>query len=291
MTTFSREQVMLSVTQDALQAVMAVAQKAGEAIMSVYQDQQRYNTQTKPDNSPVTDADVLANQVILQGLRELPFPTLAALPVISEELDEGLFENRRDWPACWLVDPLDGTKEFLARNGEFSVNIALVVGHEVYMGVVHGPAAGVSYVAARGLGAYRVAGHGWDVLVTARMPARDARRPVRITLSRRHHIDRVERLAQVVKARWGEVEMVHAGSAFKLCAVAEGSADVYPRFGPTYEWDTAAAQVIVEEAGGHVLTMDGQRLRYNARDTLLNGNFLACGSVPASWLGCLAGLV
>lgn len=273
-----------------MRAVLAIAEKAGEAIMAIYQDPKRFNTQTKADNSPVTDADLAANQVILDGLKQLPWPALAGLPVISEEIEESLFDNRREWPACWMVDPLDGTKEFVARNGEFSVNIALVLGHEVYLGVVHGPAMATSYVGARGFGAYCVKKSGWQVLVTSRLPDRDAGRPVRITLSRRHGEERIHQLQQAVARRWGKTEVIHAGSAFKLCAVAEGSADVYPRFGPTYEWDTAAAQVIVEEAGGHVLTMGGQRLRYNTRDTLLNGDFLVCGAVPASWLGCLASL-
>lgn len=261
--------------------VLAVAEAAGREIMAIYADASRWAVQTKADASPLTAADLAAHHHIMTGLAALPGPW-GSLPVLSEESSDAELADRRDWPACWLVDPLDGTKEFIARNGEFSVNIALIVGDAAVLGVVHGPATGVSYVAASGLGGFRVDVSGWHRIRVADLPLA-GERSIQLTVSRRHGLEQLERFEQAVVEDFGEVQSVPAGSAFKICAVAEGRADAYPRFGPTSEWDTAAAQIVLEEAGGHLIDQQGRTFRYNRRDTLLNTSFLAVGCEPQRW--------
>ncbi|MES2908679.1 MAG: 3'(2'),5'-bisphosphate nucleotidase CysQ [Pseudomonadota bacterium] len=265
-----------------MQEVLAVAEAAGREIMAIYADASRWAVQTKADESPLTAADLAAHHRIVEDLAGIAAPW-AALPVLSEESSEAELAGRRDWPACWLVDPLDGTKEFIARNGEFSVNIALIVDDAAVLGIVHGPATGVSYVAAKGLGSFRVDVSGWHRVHTTALPAK-GERPIQLTVSRRHGLEQLALFEQVLMDDFGAVQSVPAGSAFKICAVAEGRADAYPRFGPTSEWDTAAAQIVLEEAGGHLIDCQGRVFRYNRRDTVLNSGFLAVGSEPQRWL-------
>lgn len=262
--------------------VLAVAEAAGREIMAIYADGSRWAVQTKADESPLTAADLAAHQRIVADLAGVAAPW-NALPVLSEESSQAELAGRRDWPACWLVDPLDGTKEFIARNGEFSVNIALIVGDAVVLGVVHGPATGISYVAAKGLGSFRVDVSGWHRIHTAALPIK-GERPIQLTVSRRHGLEQLEWFEQAVVEDFGAVQSVPAGSAFKICAVAEGRADAYPRFGPTSEWDTAAAQIVLEEAGGQLIDQQGRAFCYNRRNTLLNASFVAVGSEPQRWL-------
>lgn len=262
--------------------VLAVAEAAGREIMAIYADASRWAVQTKADESPLTAADLAAHQRIVVDLAGVAAPW-NALPVLSEESSQAELAGRCDWPACWLVDPLDGTKEFIARNGEFSVNIALIVGDAVVLGVVHGPATGISYVAAKGLGSFRVDVSGWHRIHTAALPIK-GERPIQLTVSRRHGLEQLERFEQAVVEDFGAVQSVPAGSAFKICAVAEGRADAYPRFGPTSEWDTAAAQIVLEEAGGQLIDQQGRAFCYNRRNTLLNASFVAVGSEPQRWL-------
>lgn len=269
------------VDRELLLAVMALAGRAGEAILAIYADSARWQVQSKSDDSPLTAADLAAHAVIADGLARLPLTA----PLLSEESAPAELAGRREWPRFWLVDPLDGTKEFLARNGEFSVNIALVTGEVAVLGVVYCPVTGVSYVAARGLGAFRVEQGVWHAIRVAALPVA-GERLLQLTVSRRHGSDELPRFERAVTAAIGPVQSVPAGSAFKICAVAEGRADAYPRFGPTSEWDTAAAQVVLEEAGGFLVAPDGRPFRYNARATLLNGSFLAVGAEPARWLAC-----
>lgn len=272
-------------THEQMQAVIAVARAAGDAIMAIYADRSRWAVTDKADDSPVTAADLAAHRVIRDGLRALPWPVLADSPLLSEESPAHELAGRRQWPTCWLVDPLDGTREFIAGNGEFSVNIAWIQGDEAVLGVVLSPVSGRVYVAARGQGAWRVEAD-WTRLQTAALPDTAQPRPLRLTVSRRHGLGPLVSFEQAVREKLGPLERHPAGSAFKLCAVAEGSADAYPRFGPTSEWDTAAAQVVLEEAGGHLVDGRGRPFRYNCRDTLLNGDFLAVGSSPSRWLAC-----
>lgn len=268
-------------TRELMQAVLDVAVAAGHEILAIYHDESRWELQHKADESPLTAADMAAHYRIERGLRDL----LQDTPVLSEESDEILHEERAGWTHFWLVDPLDGTREFVARNDEFSVNIALVQGHEAVLGVVYAPVTGVGYVAARGLGAWRVEAETWSRLQSAALPL-PGERPLRLCESRRHRDPREDDFVAAVRASLGEVSVKMAGSAFKICAVAEGTADAYPRMGPTMEWDTGAGQVVVEEAGGALLDDHGRPLRYNARKTLRNGSFIVLGSAPDRWLSC-----
>lgn len=261
-----------------LPAVLALAEKAGHEIMVIYRDESRWDVQHKEDDSPLTAADIASNRVLVPGLSALA----PDIPVISEECDESHFTERLSWPRCWLVDPLDGTKEFIARNDEFSINIALVENNEAVLGVVYSPVTGSAFFAARGAGAFRKTDG-----VTLPLHAEDlpkAGEIFRIVASRRHRGPRDLAFCEDVSRRLGPVELTLAGSAFKICAVAEGDAHAYPRFGPTMEWDTAAGQVVVEEAGGALVDAKGRPFRYNQRETLLNSSFLVVGGSVPPWL-------
>lgn len=263
-----------------MREVPLIAAAAGVDIMAIYRDSSRWNVQSKDDDSPLTAADIAANTTIIAGLKKLP----SAIPVISEECDETPFAERALWPYCWLVDPLDGTREFIARNDEFSVNIALLEGNTAVLGVIYAPVTETVYVAARGLGAFRIEKDGTSTaLKTVRLPLQK-KRAIRLVASRRHRDAREAEFILRVQEKIGDTELATAGSAFKICAVAEGRADAYPRFGPTMEWDTAAGQVIVEEAGGALLDENGRVFSYNARESLRNGSFIVVGDAVEQWL-------
>ncbi|MBZ9539941.1 3'(2'),5'-bisphosphate nucleotidase CysQ [Modicisalibacter tunisiensis] len=233
-----------------LGAVERIALDAGRAIMTVYA--REFSVEEKHDRSPLTEADQAAHDLIVAGLEALP----DAIPVLSEEDVEG-FPGSDARGRYWLVDPLDGTKEFIKRNGEFTVNIALIEHGKPVLGVVVAPALGVSYLAAEGVGAFKVGEDGERRAIrTASGPAVGT--PWRVVGSRSH--------PSAEMAAWlenlGPHEMVAMGSSLKLCLVAEGAADAYPRLGPTCLWDTGAAQAVVEQAGGRVETLQGEPLRY-----------------------------
>ncbi len=251
--------------------VSAIARAAGQAIMEHYAG--RVVVERKADDSPLTAADLDAHRAIVAGLRDLT----PDVPVLSEESSGIGTAQRRRWREYWLVDPLDGTKEFLSRNGEFTVNIALVRDHSPVLGIVHAPALAVprTYAGSEGAGATRADGAG------APRPIRVASAPaiLRVVGSRSHRGASLDAFL----ARLGPHELVAMGSSLKFCLVAEGAADVYPRFGPTSEWDTAAAQAVVEAAGGVVLAPDRAPLRYNARDDLLNPSFIASADATRDW--------
>lgn len=282
----AQARVRNSVTRDALAAVMTVAEQAGHAIMAIYNEPARWAVTEKLDASPITAADIAAHESIVKGLQALADKTLADLPILSEESSPEDLQGRRNWPAYWLVDPLDGTKEFIARNGEFSVNIALIVGHEAVLGVVYGPATGINYVAAVGVGSFRVepAAPAWMPTQACAPDWSASSGTLKLTVSRRHGLERLQQFEQSLQAAGWQVDSIPAGSAFKICAVAEGRAHAYPRFGPTCEWDTAAAQVVLEQAGGELVDAKGQRFLYNCRNTLLNGDFLAVAKASKPWL-------
>jgi 3'(2'), 5'-bisphosphate nucleotidase len=259
-------------TRSLLHAIAALAQDAGRAIMKVYDTE--FAVESKSDDSPLTAADRAAHDVIVAGLQQLT----PAIPVLSEESAEHIhdYSQRQPWKQFWLVDPLDGTKEFIKRNGEFTVNIALVDGHEPVLGVVVAPALGLVYYGARGLGGWKQ--HG-DNAPEALQPCIPARAQPAIVGSRSHRDSSLDGLLE----RIGPHEMKPMGSSLKFCLVAEGTADLYPRFGPTSEWDTAAAQAVLESVGGQVTDVQGEPLRYNARPTLLNPSFLAFADRTRDW--------
>jgi 3'(2'), 5'-bisphosphate nucleotidase len=258
------------VPADLLPAVLGLVEEAGAAIMAVYAT--AHGVEYKADDSPITRADHAAHDILSRGLQKLT----PSIPVLSEEAEAAHVPAvRRQWHELWLVDPLDGTREFISRNGEFTVNVALIHGHRAVLGAVAAPALGVTYYAASGHGAFRCR--------TGASPEPIAVRPAASRLvivgSRSHRGDSLDAML----ARIGPHELKPMGSALKFCLVAEGSADFYPRLGPTSEWDTAAAQAVLETAGGAVVRIDGKPLDYNARDTLLNPEFLAYGDRTRRW--------
>ncbi|WP_018232735.1 3'(2'),5'-bisphosphate nucleotidase CysQ [Thioalkalivibrio thiocyanodenitrificans] len=251
-----------------------IARQAGALILAVYE--QDFHVTEKTDRSPLTEADMAAHNHIVTALKDLT----PALPVLSEESDRIPFSERSGWRTYWLVDPLDGTREFVKRNGEFTVNIALIHDHEPVLGVVYAPVLDLCYTAARGLGASRNAsGAGPEAIRVGRR----RRHPV-VAGSRSHGTERMGRLLE----RLGKHELISMGSSLKFCLVAEGRADIYPRLGPTCEWDTAAAQCVVCEAGGQVVDLQGEPLRYNTRESLRNPEFLVIGD--ERWLDTLTGI-
>jgi 3'(2'), 5'-bisphosphate nucleotidase len=261
---------------DALrEGIIALAREAAAEILRVYEGE--FDVQRKDDDSPLTAADLAAHRCIVEGLERLS----PGIPVLSEESAQDVPALlRRQWPRMWLVDPLDGTREFVKRNGEFTVNIALIDEGEAVLGVVQAPVTGALWHGQRGRGAFRREGDR-DVPVRTRTPATA---PLRVAASRSHRDPRTE----AVLARMGEVEAIGVGSSLKFCRLAEGTMDAYPRFGPTSEWDTAAGQCVLEAAGGAVLDPRGRPLRYNQRDTILNGDFIALGDPSLPWREWLA---
>lgn len=252
-----------------------IARAAGREILEVYAADALTST-AKADDSPLTAADLRSHRLIVQQLAELT----PGVPVLSEEAADIPFARRRQWPRYWLVDPLDGTREFLARNGEFTVNIALIEGHTPVLGVVHVPVTDTRYFGLPGTGAWRQQGE--EPALAIRTAARAAT-PVRIVGSRSHRGDSLDAFL----ARIGAHTLLAIGSSLKFCLVAEGAADVYPRLGPTSEWDTAAAHAVLLAAGGSVRTLEGAPLEYNTREALLNPFFVACGPDDRDWLALL----
>ena len=253
---------------------IALAREAGEAIMRIYE--QDFAVQTKDDDSPLTAADLASHRILLAGLQALT----PDIPVLSEEAADVPWETRRDWRRLWLVDPLDGTREFVKKNGEFTVNIALIEDGEPVLGVVQAPALDYLVHAERGIGAFLREVHGDVPLATTRPAAA----PLRVAASRSH----LDARTQGVLERLGEHDRLGLGSSLKFCRIAEGRVDFYPRFGPTSEWDTAAGQAVLEAAGGAVLQTSGDPLRYNGKESILNPDFLALGDPDVPWREWLA---
>ena len=266
---------MLTLEAPAIAKVVAIARAAGDVILKVYHSGS-VKAASKSDSSPLTDADLRAHHLIVSRLAKLQ----PALPVLSEEASELSFATRAAWPRYWLIDPLDGTREFLSRNGEFTVNIALIDGNRAVSGVVHVPISGVTYWGSVGQGAWCAEAGGEPHRIRVQ-PALGA--SIRVAGSRSHRGDSLDRLLSGI----GPHDFVSMGSSLKFCLVAAGQADVYPRLGPTSEWDTAAAQAVLEAAGGAVLTLDGAPLRYNTKADYLNPHFVAFGSRQRDWVALL----
>lgn len=244
-----------------LPAIIDIAEQAGQAILAVYQqDNAAFNITGKADDSPLTAADLAAHQLIVKALTTLT----PELPILSEEASDISWDIRKTWQRYWLVDPLDGTKEFIKRNGEFTVNIALIEQGEPVLGVIHAPVLNKTYYAAKSQGAFLKQGATSKAIAVA-TPG-DV---VRVVGSRSHPSpDLAGYLTQFARH-----DMVPVGSSLKFCLVAEGSADVYPRFGPTMQWDTGAGHIIALEAGASV-TFDGIASQVYQRENLRNPNFI-----------------
>jgi 3'(2'), 5'-bisphosphate nucleotidase len=259
--------------EDLLERVRSIAQAAGEAILEVYE--RDFEVETKDDRSPLTEADRVSHRIITERLAALA----PALPIVSEEAADGEHRQRLEWRRYWLVDPLDGTKEFIKRNGEFTVNIALVDEHAPVLGAVLAPAIGREYFGGPAVdGAWRADNGGPKRSIHVAQPGSG---PLRVVGSRSHaNAGALERYLDTL----GPHVLKPMGSSLKICLVAEGEADVYPRFGPTSEWDTAAAHAVLEGAGGCMMDLDGRPLRYNRKESLLNPHFLAVGDRKRDWL-------
>ena len=266
-----------------LRQMQQIACSAGKEILSIYEDSRSIDVMVKADNSPLTEADRRAHNVIVEQLAALP----GKYPILSEESDAVSFQQRRSWETYWLVDPLDGTKEFISRNGEFTVNIALVDNGIARAGVVHVPVSGVSYIGELGLGAWKLAGDEppRPLIPTSLDPKSQH---LRIIASRNHRGPNIDRIISALEQDFAAVEVVSMGSSLKFCLLAAGEADIYPRLAPTSEWDTAAAHAALRAAGGAVVTTQFVPLRYNQKAELLNPHFIAVADASFDWRTRLA---
>lgn len=251
-------------SQDLLEKVLALVKKAGEKVLAIY-NEGPISSVNKEDGSPLTKADLLAHDIICHGLNAMD----AAIPILSEESSQELIKNRHDWEMLWMLDPLDGTQEFIHHTHEFTINIALIHDHKPILGVVYAPALGLLYYAMDGFGAYKEEqGKKEKIFVSSSLYPKTS--PIRIVASRRHGQEELHDFLKKIP----NYTLTNIGSALKICLIAEGKADLYPRLGPTSEWDTAAAHAIVNNAGGILCDLNYQPFKYNVRNTLLNGPFL-----------------
>ncbi len=260
--------------QSNTQKIHQLARNAGNAIMEIYQH--TFEVHNKADNSPVTAADMAAHHILVNGLSALT----PSYPVLSEESGDDIKEQRLNWSTYWLIDPLDGTKEFIKRNGEFTVNIALIENGVPIMGIVYAPALDTLYWGELGRGAFKQIGQSAiEPIHVTHIPTTD--KGWRVVGSRSHQTPEFSDFMQKLP----EADIVAMGSSLKLCLIAEGKADLYPRLGPTSEWDTAAAHAIVIAAGGQVVEWPTLTpLTYNQRpETLLNPYFIACPGLSDYW--------
>ncbi len=258
-----------------IRALGKLAEKAGSATMEVRA--RGFSVTDKADKSPVTEADLRAHEILVEGISGLT----PEIPIISEEGRLAGFEERRGWRCWYLVDPLDGTREYSSGGSDFTVNIALVEEGSSRLGVVHVPATGETFVGAdsEGVAYVRMAnGVERDLGVTGRP---DSNR-LRVVASKSHRTPALESYLQGLEEKRGEIEAVAFGSSLKFCALADGRADLYPRLGPTSQWDTAAGQAVLEAAGGIVWAPDGSQFSYEPRETFLNTDFLACADASKS---------
>ena len=240
-------------------ALIDIARQAGAKILDSYNNQHHEITY-KNDESPLTDADINSHKIISSELM-----AISNLPIISEE-SESIYTKSENY---WLIDPLDGTKEFINKNGEFTVNIALIENQFPTIGIVYHPLEGFAYIGGSKLGAIKIDSSNDQKNISVSQPTT----PIRVVASRSHLNDLTETFINSL----GSVKTIQAGSSLKFCLIAEGVADIYPRLGPTSEWDTAAAQAVVEGAGGSVLTLEGTRLHYQ-KENILNSHFVVRGN-------------
>ncbi|VAW84790.1 3'(2'),5'-bisphosphate nucleotidase [hydrothermal vent metagenome] len=257
-----------------LAPVLRIAEQAAVAISDIYHKE--YSIIKKIDHSPLTDADLASHQIIEEGLLALT----PELPLISEEGTEPPFDERQQWQSYWLVDPLDGTREFINKTDEFVINIALINNNKPVLGVIHVPVTGVVYYAVQGYGAFKknkgkepekIRSKVWDG------------GKIRIVASSRASNIHYQNLKKCLN----DSETIIMGAALKSCLVAEGAADLYVRYGETSEWDTAAAQIIVDESGGALMALDGLPLQYNRTSSLLNESFIVVGDRHHDWLSLI----
>lgn len=260
----------MEITRELLETVCRIAVDAGARTLPIYRSD--FEVQTKDDDSPLTQADLAAHRHIADALSAASPDT----PQLSEEGAEIPYDTRAEWREYWLIDPLDGTREFVNKNDQFTINIALIRDGRPVLGAVYAPALGTLWAGGNGLGAFRRA-DGEDQTPIRVSPANGA--CPRVLVSRSHRSESIDQLL----ARMPDYEPVSMGSSLKFCVIAEGQADFYPRLGPTSEWDTAAGHAVLKAAGGQVTDIRGRPLRYNETDSLLNDWFIAYGDTEHDW--------
>lgn len=260
---------MNSATLTLLENVQAIVETASIAVNAIYA--QDFEFSLKEDGSPLTQADITAHHIICDGLQKI-----APYPILSEEGLGITWQERKTWGKYWLIDPIDGTKEFIKKTGEFTINIALIENGIPILGLVSAPALQTTYIAAKKHGAWKINSTGLKTLIHVKQPQTNA---WKVVGSKAHGNAEVEAFSKKLP----NATLVSMGSSLKICAVAEGAADIYPRFGLTSEWDTAVAHAIVDAAGGQILTHDLMPLRYNTRNSLLNPPFIVCANRHSQW--------
>ena len=280
---------MIQISPAQLQALIDLVKLAGEDILQVYHHPESTQLVTKADTSPLTAADLAAHQRLDKGLKQI-----LNLPVLSEESHPNDYQDRHQWESFWLIDPLDGTKEFLARNGQFTVNVALIHKGKSILGVVYQP---VTFTCYWGLadphqeiltaGAWRQLKDGAPEAIHCESLEKrfDQQQPLRALVSQHHHSQASQEKLEQIQHFWPvAIEIIPLGSSLKICAIAEGSADLYLRLGPTSEWDLAAAQAVLEAAGASLIALNPphSRFTYNQRNTLINNDF--CAASHAEWI-------
>lgn len=255
-----------------LDVITELAESAGEAIMQIYNTD--FTVESKSDKSPLTKADMASHNIIMAGLKYIT----PEVPILSEESADISYEDRKKWQCYWLIDPLDGTKEFVKRNGEFTVNIALIYKNKPILGVVYMPVEDIVYRASIQEGAYkRLKNEEFQKIHTRLCPDTQ----ITVVGSRSHTSPILDEFLSTLDVT---VDFISIGSSLKMCLVAEGKADIYPRFGLTYEWDTAAAQCVLEQAKGRLTDLQLNPLFYNTKDSLLNPHFFAFGDKTKEWV-------
>lgn len=265
----------MELNQDLIDAVCQIAVEAGQRTLPIYHSD--FDVQTKDDDSPLTQADLAAHRAITTGLNEIT----PDVPQLSEEGAEIPYETRADWAEYWLIDPLDGTKEFINKNDQFTINIALIRDRRPVFGVVYSPVMQTLWFGSTEFGAFRRVGETATAEPISVAPAHSAK--PRVLVSRSHRGEKIDQLLN----RMPDFEPVSMGSSLKFCVIAEGTADFYPRLGPTSEWDTAAGHAVLNAAGGLVTDIRGRPLRYNETDSLLNDWFIAFGDNRHDWMAYL----
>ena len=251
--------------------VSEIALKASQSIMDIY-TRNEIALEKKEDGSPLTEADLISHKILVEGLNSLD----PKFQVLSEE-DNSKF--KLDEETFWLIDPLDGTKEFLNKNGDFTVNIALIEKGFPLMGIVSAPAKGELFKGVLGVGAYKA-----DNGVQAEIKTKTLNKElVTVTVSRSHQTEKDKQVLKSISKNFNEIEIIEAGSSLKLCRVAEGLADIYCRMGPTYQWDIAAGQAVAVAAGGVVSDLSGRPLRYEFKSSTKNPQFFCAGDNSFSW--------
>jgi len=246
--------------------ILTIAEEAGKATLEIYN--REFRIEEKEDRSPLTEADKKSNEIILDGLSK----QYSDIPFISEETKQTSYAERRLWNHFWLIDPLDGTKEFIKKNGEFTINIALIKGQTPILGVIYVPVKDIFYYAQQGVGSFKIEHGSGPIPIKA--SKENSKERLIVVGSRSHGGEALNNYLDKKRKEYNEVQLISSGSSLKFCLVAEGTADIYPRTGPTYEWDTAAGHAVVLESGKSVYDFESSKpLLYN-KDNLLNGWFI-----------------